>query len=151
MPGPDEEADIAHLPFVGWVAPELVFLNIGNTFQDEANGEQYHTGYVPPCPEVRLVEPCDIWRIENSHRQRDDPNPDHLEDPETEEGPEFVAFVVEAIVRARLDDSEEEEPGQPSSPKHDEERAHDLAGMVVSGEGKGYYGEPYEIGAACEV
>lgn len=67
MPGPNEKADIAHLPFVCWIAPELVLLNIGNTFQDKTNGKQYYTGNVASCSEVRLVEPRDIWRVEDSH------------------------------------------------------------------------------------
>ena len=93
----------------------------------------------------------DVWRVEYSDGQADNPDPDHLEDPEAEEGEKFVALVVEAVVLACLDDAEEEEAGETGAPEHEEEGVDNLAGMMVAGECERDYGEDDEIGATCEV
>jgi hypothetical protein len=50
-----------------------------------------------------------------------------LEDPEAEEGQEFVALVVEAVVFACVEDAEEQEAGEAGAPEDDEEGGEDLA------------------------
>lgn len=39
MSCPNKESDIANLPFIFWVAPELVFLYVRYTFHKEADGK----------------------------------------------------------------------------------------------------------------
>lgn len=47
-----------------------------------------------------------VWTVENGHRKRDGPDPEHLEDPESKEREELVALVVEAVIFASLQNSE---------------------------------------------
>ena len=51
----------------------------------------------------------------------------YSQDPEAEEGPELVPFVVETIVLARLDDPEQQEAGEARRPCHDEDGGDDVA------------------------
>jgi hypothetical protein len=51
----------------------------------------------------------DIWRIQDRHGQRNNPNPDHLEDPKGKELEDVISLVVESVVFPRLEDTEEEE------------------------------------------
>lgn len=132
MPTPGKEAYVAHLPFVHRVTPKLVFLDIRNALEYETDGEQYNTSYIPSRSEVGLFGFGDIRRVKHSYRERDRPDPYHLEDPETEKGEELVAHIIEAVVLPSLDYTEEEEARKPGSPKHDEERTHHLPGIVVA-------------------
>ncbi len=109
MSTPRKEAYIAHLPFVHRVTSESVFLHIGNALEYETDGEKDNTSYIPPRPEVGLLGFGDIRRVEHSYRERDRPDPYHLEDPETEKGEELVAHIIEAVVLPSLDYTEEEE------------------------------------------
>ena len=99
----------------------------------------------------------DVGGVEDGDGERDGPDPDHLEDPEAEEGPELVALVVEAVVLASLEDTEEEEGGESSAPGQDEEGVDDLPGVGgrggggAGGEGEGQDGEEDEVGPAGEV
>lgn len=71
-------------------------------------------------------------RIKDGDGQRDDPDPQHLENPEAEEREELVALVIEAAVRAGLENAEEEEAGEAQRPGDEEQGGDDLAGCVVT-------------------
>jgi len=73
-----------------------------------------------------------IWRVQDRNWERDDPDPDHLEDPEAEEFEEVIAFIVEAIIFAGFEDAEEEEARESQSPDHDKDGVNDLAGIMVT-------------------
>ena len=137
MSRPNKKSNIANFPFVLRLAPEDVFLHIRNRLQEETNRKEDHSCDIASSTEFWLHKMCDVGRIEDSDWQRDDPDPDHLKDPESEKGEEFVSLVVEAVVFAGLDDSEEEKAGKAGAPYHDEEGIDDLARIVVTGESKG--------------
>lgn len=130
-----KQADVADFSFILGLASENVLLNVGYAFEEEAEGEENDAGNIGSGAECRLLELGHVGRVENGDRQRDRPDPYHLEDPEAEEGEEFVAFVVEAVILAGLDDAEEQEGGQSGAPEHDEHRRDDLPGMMMVGEG----------------
>lgn len=90
-------------------------------------------------------------RIEHRDGQRDGPDPEHLEDPETEEGEKLLAHPVEAVIFACFEDAEEEECGEADGPGDEEEGGDELAGLMVVIEGEGCDGEDDEVGAAGEV
>ena len=60
---PYEEADIADFPFILWLAPELVFLYVRNTFHKKANGEEDYSGNIPSSTKVGLTISCHVWRV----------------------------------------------------------------------------------------
>lgn len=151
MAAPGPEALVAHGALV-LGAPELVLLHVADALHDEADGEHDDPHDVPARSEVDEGVLPDGGRVDERHGQGDDPDPDHLEDPEAEEGEELVALVVEAVVLARLEDAEEQEARQPHPPQHDEDGGHDLPGVRAGpGEGEGYYREDDEVGPAGEV
>lgn len=90
-------------------------------------------------------------RIEHCDGQRDGPDPKHLEDPETEEGEELLAHLVEAVIFASFEDAEEEECGEANGPGDEEEGGDELADLGVVVEGEGCDGEDDEVGAVGEV
>lgn len=71
-----------------------------------------------------------------------------MKGPKTEEFEEVVAFVVEAVVFAGFEDTEEEEAGETEAPDHDEETGDVVAGGVDAAEGEGYDCENDKICAA---
>lgn len=80
-----------------------------------------------------------VGTVEDCDGEGDGPDPDHLKNPEAEEGEEFVAFVVEAVVFAGFENAEEEEGAEAEAPEHDEEGGDYLAGVVVTADGEGDY------------
>lgn len=54
------------------------------------------------------------------------PNPEHLEDPKSEESEEEVAHRIEAGVGASFEDAEEEEGGEAEAPQHEEYGGYDI-------------------------
>lgn len=115
--------------------PEL--LNITHGLHDEPKAKQDNTRHVPARAEAMLRVPRHGRRVEDGDGQGDGPDPDHLEDPEAEEGEELVALVVEAVVLASLEDAEEEEAREAEGPEDEEEGGDDLAGGVVAAHGEG--------------
>lgn len=136
MSCPGKEANITHFALVLWIASEQVLLNVGYAFEDETDSKEYDTRNIPSSSKRWLVKFGHVRRIKNGDRQRNSPDPDHLENPEAKEGPELIALVVKAVIFTGLDDSEEEEAGKPCAPEHDEQRADDLAGMMMARECK---------------
>ena len=132
MPGPDKEADIAHFALILGLAPEYVLLDIADTLQEEANSKQDDAGDVSSGTEVGLVESRDSRAVQDGNGQRHRPDPKHLEYPESQEWKEFVSLVIEPVVLSGLEYSKKEEAGQSRTPRHDEQRVNDLAGIVMA-------------------
>ena len=150
MPAPAPEALVADGALV-LAAAEDVLLHVAHALHHQAYRKENDTGNVAPRPEAVLRVGLHGGRVEHGDGQADGPHPDHLEDPEAEEGEELVALVVEAVVLARLQDPEEQEAREPQRPGHDEERGDDLPGAIVPAEGQGDDGEEGEVGPTREV
>lgn len=106
-----KEAHIADFSFVGRIRAEAVFLSITQTLHDEADRPQNDACDAVACPKGWLWIFSNVRRVQYGDGQANSLDLDYLEDPETWEGEEFVALVVEAAVLAGLDDAEEEEGG----------------------------------------
>lgn len=139
MATPSEEPLVADSILIVSLA-EAELLRIADTLHDEADCEQNDAGDVAAGAKGHLGKALDPGRVQNRDGQRDGPDPDHLEDPEAEEREELVTLIIEAVILARLQDSEEQEARQPDAPGHDEERGDDLARIVFAAECKGYDG-----------
>lgn len=105
MPRQVKEALVTDLALIPR-RPEPELLRIAHTLHHHPNGIQDHAGDVPACSERRLGVLLDIGRVEDRHGQGDGPDPDHLEDPESEKGPELVSFVIKTVIFSRLKNSE---------------------------------------------
>lgn len=146
MPGDAEQARVAHGILVV-ARPESEALRVAHGLDDEADGEHDDAGDVTGGPEGRRRRrrrggAAHGGRVEHGDGQRDGPDPDHLEDPEAEEGEEAVARAVEAVVLARPQDAEQQEAREARAPGGDEGCGHDLAGVgpaaaAAQGEGHG--------------
>lgn len=108
MPRHREEALVTNGRLV-IVLTKAVLLHVAHALHDEANGEEHNACNVSPGSKVMLRILCDVGGIQNRHGQRHGPHPDHLEDPEAEEGEEVVALVVEAVIGSGAENAEEEE------------------------------------------
>lgn len=106
-------------------------VDIAHTLHDEPQCKEHNTGNVPACPKGYKWVGRHIGRVDDRHRQRDDPHPEHLEDPKPKKGEELVALVIEAVVFSRFEDAEEEEAREAGAPEHDEDGGDDLAGVWV--------------------
>ena len=83
MSGPDKEADIAHFTLILRLAPEYILLDIADTLQEEANGEQDDSGDVSSGTKVGLIESRDSRAVQDGNGERHRPDPEHLEYPES--------------------------------------------------------------------
>lgn len=152
MSGDLEETHVADRTVTSMFAAETVLLHVGHCLHDQADRVQDYASNVSARAECRMRELSDIWRVEHSHRQRDGPHPEHLEDPEAKEFEEIVALVVEAIIFARLQDPEEEKARQPCAPDHNEERADNVArDIAVFAPCQRDDGQDDEVGTPGEV
>lgn len=127
MPRPAPKALVTHRTLVR-ALPEPELVHIGHALHDKAQGEEHDARNVPTGAEGGEAVAGDAGRVEEGDGQRHGPDPDHLEDPEAQEGEELVALVVEAVVLAGLEDAEEEEAREAHAPEHDEDGGDDLAG-----------------------
>ena len=107
MSRPVEEPLVADSRFVTLSSLEQVLLHIAHTLHNDPDRPQYHACNISSCSEVWLRILCDIWGVQDGDWQRDSPDPEHLENPESEEREELIALVIEAVVFAGFDDSEE--------------------------------------------
>ena len=65
---------------------------------------------------------------------------------------EIVALVIKSIILAGLEDSEEQEATQASTPYHDEDADNDVSCIITCcAEGESQDREDNEVGAAGEV
>lgn len=151
MSRPDKEADIAHLALILGLAPEDILLDIANTLQEEANSEQDDSGDIASGTKVGLVEPRDSRAVQDSNGKRHRPDPKHLEYPKSEEGKEFVSFVIKSIVFPSLEDAKEEKARQSGTPGHDEQGVNNLTSIMVARERESDDGKDDEIGATSKV
>jgi hypothetical protein len=106
MSAPRKEPFIANCSPVLMLRSEDILLNIADTLHDQADGIQYHASYIPPSAKCRLRILRDIRRVQNSHRKRTSPYPDHLKDPKAQELEEVISFVVKAVIFAGFEDAE---------------------------------------------
>lgn len=90
-------------------------------------------------------------RIQHRHWQWDGPDPEHLKDPETQEGEEFLAHFIKAVIFACFQDTEEEERCKADGPGDKKEGDYELAALMMVTEWDGYDGEDDEVGAPGEV
>lgn len=74
-----------------------------------------------------------------------------MKDPETQKAPKFISLVIEAVVFACLQDTEEQEAAKAKAPKHNEERVNDLTRMMCTAECKSDNGEYNKVGSASEI
>lgn len=150
MPRHGKETPVAHgLAVVGLA--EAVLLHVAHAFHGEANDEEDDAGNVPTGAKVVLRIARDVGRVEQGDGQGDDPDPQHLEDPEAQEGKELVALVIEAVVGAGAQDAKEEEARETDGPDDEEEGGDELASVVVSGKGECEDGEDGKVGATGKV
>lgn len=136
--------------------PEQVLLHIAARLEHEANHVQNDTRNVAPRAKVLLRVARNVGRVAERHGQRDDPDPEHLKDPEAKELEKVAAHLVEALVLARLEDAEEEEAGEAHRPHNHEEGDDDLprvqvAAAAAAAEGEGEDGENGKVEASCEI
>ncbi|TLS23100.1 uncharacterized protein PpBr36_05589 [Pyricularia pennisetigena] len=112
----------------------------------------HDSGYVPAGPKcwLRLIGP-DVRRVEHSDGQRDKPDPEHLKDPEAQEGKELVALVVEPVILSGLEDAKQQEARQSQAPDHHEDGHDDLAYIGTAGEGEGDDGKDHKVCATGKV
>ena len=130
---------------------EPILLHIADALHDEAHREEHDAGDVAARAKGMLGVGGDGGAVEDGDGQGDGPDPDHLGDPEAEEGEEAVALVVEAVVGARAQDAEEEEAREAQRPGDEEEGGDELARVVVARQRECEDGEDGEVGAAGEV
>lgn len=130
---------------------KTVLLHVAHTLHGEADGEEDDAGNVPAGAKVVLGVARDVGGVEQGDGQGDEPDPEHLEDPEAQEGEELVALVIEAVVGAGAQDAEEEEAREADGPGDEEEGGDELTGVVVAGQGEGEDGEQGKVGAAGEI
>lgn len=139
------------MAFVFRIAPENILLNVGLKFHEEANRKKDHACDISAGAKVWLIEARDLWRVEDRDWERHNPDPCRLKDPESEERQEFVSLIIEPIIFARFQNAEQEKSRQTSSPYHDEQRANDLARMMLAGEGESDDSEDDEVGSTREI
>ena len=102
-----EEANIAHCArLLAGPLLETVLLGIRDGLKTKREDKDDDSDDVCRLAERRLRHSKNVRAVEDRHRKRNGPDPEHLEDPETKEGKEFVALVVETVVFARLQDAE---------------------------------------------
>lgn len=114
-----KEALVANrLTIVG--ASELELLHVADALKHHADSIKHNSRDVSPRSKVVLVVMRHLGRVDERHGQRNSPHPDHLEDPEAQEGEELAALVVEAVILAGLEDAVEEEAREADGPDNDE-------------------------------
>lgn len=136
--------------------PEQVLLHVAARLKHQANRVQDDARNVAPGAKVPLRVARHVGRVAERHGQRDDPDPEHLKDPEAEKLEKVAAHLVEALVLARLEDAEEEEAGEAHRPHNHEEGDDDLPRVQVrvaaaAAQGEGEDGENGKVEAACEI
>lgn len=134
---------------------EAVLLHVAGGLEGKGEGEEHDAGHVAAGAKGVLRVAADGRAVEHGDGQGDGPDPEHLEDPEAEEGEEAVALVVEAVVGAGAEDAEEEKGGEADGPGDEEERGDELAGIGAGvgarREAEGEEGDEDKVGAAGEV
>lgn len=86
---------------------EAIFLRIRYGFEAESENENDDSDDVCSLAEGWLAVSENIRAVQDGDRKRDRPDPQHLEHPESEEREELIALVIEAVVFASLQDSEQ--------------------------------------------
>lgn len=97
-------------------APEVVFLHICDRLHKQPNSKNDYARNIPACAKRMLRVLLDIRRVQDRDRERHGPNPDHLEDPESQEFEEVVSFIVESVIFAGFKNTEEKKPGEAEAP-----------------------------------
>lgn len=133
MPTPLEETNVTdRAGFFTRTLLEAILLDIAHSFHCECDGEEYNRNDVRSFPEAGLGILKIVGRIEESDRKTDGPAPQHLENPESKKWEEFVTLVVKAIIGTSLENAEEEESRETSTPEHDEYADDNVAGVSGS-------------------
>jgi len=74
-----------------------------------------------------------------------------LENVESQHRQDFSTLVIEAVVLASFDDSEEQESSQASSPKHDKYTVDDLTCMMFAIHGNRDDGQNHKVGSSGDI
>jgi len=118
------------------IRSKVILLEISDSFQSQSNSINNNACNIPAGPKGMLRILLDVWRIQDYHGQRNNPNPDHLEYPKGKELEEVISLVVEPVVFAGLKNTEEQKSREPKAPDHNEEGYNDLARIMVAAECK---------------
>jgi hypothetical protein len=103
-----EEADIADgTRLLARALLEAVLLRIRDGFETKGQNKDDDRNNVRSLTKGWLRYSENIGAVQDRDWKRDCPDPQHLEHPESEEREELVTLVVEAIVFASLQDSEQ--------------------------------------------
>ena len=132
-------------------ASETQLLHVADALKYHTDSIEHNSRNVSSSSKAVLLVLRHFGRVDECDWQRNSPDPNHLEDPEAQEGKELAALVIEAVIFARLEDAVEEEAGETHRPDNDEQRSYDLASMVMAAEGEGEDGEEGEIGSAGKI
>lgn len=133
-------------------------MHVGNRFKREADGEENRACHFYRMPEGVLSSPelCSYrWGVEKDDRQRADPNPEKLEDPEAGKGQEFGAHVIEAVISACHEHTIKEERPESKSPCCLEDGCHEADGRDAMSllwlKSKSQESQENKVGCATEV
>jgi hypothetical protein len=137
MSAPTIESLVTNLRLVRRIRSEDKLLHITDRLHNKSDGKENNASNISSSTKGMLRILRNIWRVQDRYWEGDDPDPDHLEDPEAKEFEEVIALVVETIIFASFEDTEEEETRESKPPDHDEDRVDDLACIVVTAEGEG--------------
>lgn len=108
---------------------EDILLAVGDGLDKEARDEEDGADDVAGGAEVWDGGVAgDAGGVEDGDGEGDSPYPEHLEEPETKEFEEVVAYGVEAAVFAGFEDAEEEEAGETGTPEYEEYGSYDVLG-----------------------
>lgn len=102
-------ADVTFAALARLPGPKNVSLHIATRLKHHAHRIQHNTRNVPSRAKGPLRVARHVGRVEERDGQRDDPDPEHLKDPEAEKGEELTAHLIEAVILARPENAEEEE------------------------------------------
>ena len=151
MPREIEESLITNGRFILYPASKKILLDVAHGLHNESNRKEDHARDVSASSEIRLGILRNVRRIQDRDWQRASPNPEHLKDPETKEWEKFIPLVIETVVLACLEDSEEEKGRESSSPEHHEDRNNDLTGMMSFTECKRDDCKDHKVGSSGEI
>jgi hypothetical protein len=93
----------------GIVRAKVVLLEIGDRLHSQSNCIYDDACNIPARPKIMLRILLYVRRIQDRHRQGNDPNPDHLENPKGKELEEVIPLVIKSVVFPSLEDAEKEE------------------------------------------
>mmetsp|Transcript_24078 Transcript_24078/g.58734 ORF Transcript_24078/g.58734 Transcript_24078/m.58734 type:complete len:320 (-) Transcript_24078:23-982(-) len=151
VPRPFPQAGVAPVVAVGGVVAVAELRLVGPHLAREADDEHDEAEHVVPR-ERRIAR-----RVPRAAAQREQcgqkrhPHDEELQQPKDEERELALAYAVEALVGAHLQNAHEEVRGEPHAPHDDGGRDHDGAKRVRIGQAQREHGEQHEVDAVRQV